>query len=133
MLVLGWRSIERCTLYFFKCPQCRDLQESLTYGVDRVARCYGCDRYLPVNDFRLVPVDGWVANCKGCNEPVSLTPKNIAYGRPLYVCPRCQNVVAVECGRDVINPTGAVTIARDGDKEWTPYEKQYSELSGLVH
>jgi hypothetical protein len=102
-LILGWSAVTKRTLDFYQCPQCRHTQESISYGSDELATCYGCDQRIPFRNFGTAKVKRSVAICATCGESVSLTPMNHSWSGPYYVCAPCNNIVAVYCGNHVVS------------------------------
>ncbi|TAL39941.1 MAG: N-acetyltransferase, partial [Alphaproteobacteria bacterium] len=113
MKLSGWRAIERVEEDFYRCPRCQHLQETIGYGEDRLATCYGCKREVPIEDFGTGKVNRSVAICAECGERHYLLSLNQSSSGQHYVC-ECSNIVAVHYGRRLVRPD---TILR---LDWSP-------------
>jgi len=104
----GWKTKRTAYFDFFRCPGCGHCQESILSGPDNMAPCYGCDREYPKDSFGTTKVRRSIAECHECGTNVSLTSSNYGFSGIGWICPQCNNYVAVGYGRHIVNPRKAL-------------------------
>lgn len=123
-MLLGWRAIKKRTFDFYECPQCHHRQESVSYGEDELASCYGCNEKMPVETFGMAKVKRSAAICAKCGESVPVLNESMM--GPYYACANCDNLVAVSYGNHcVVSPEQVLRL------DWRPEIVARSEALGI--
>jgi GNAT superfamily N-acetyltransferase/ribosomal protein S27E len=108
--LLGWKTVKRVLLNFFRCPGCGRPQQTINYGADGMAKCYSCGKGYHKDTFGTAKVQRYAAKCGKCGDEVSLTSANFAMNGTGWVCASCGNCVAVPYGNRIVNPQEVLSV-----------------------
>jgi GNAT superfamily N-acetyltransferase len=107
--LLGWRSMRRSLVSFFKCPGCLALSHGMGGEPDGLCLCFRCEERFPRESWRQVQAKRNVATCSACEADVEMT----AQGRcGLFYCCECGNIVAVPYRNQKLQPQEVMNLAR---------------------
>jgi Acetyltransferase (GNAT) family len=107
-ILAGWSTRKIATRQYYQCPSCKEVHDSLGWGQDRLAECFKCKQRSPVDSFGSVTKKRTLAKCAHCSAEVWFVPMN--YGFLGYVCPNCQNHVAIRYGHTRLQPARALNV-----------------------
>jgi hypothetical protein len=109
----GWSRKDKTQINFYKYPCCGRLTDSISYGSDKLVKCYNCNVSSHIDKFnetvsRMKPS----CVCKICGTEITLTSNNKLIGSfDGYMCFKCNNIVAIEFKRYIIQPQTALRLS----------------------
>jgi GNAT superfamily N-acetyltransferase len=108
MRLLGSTNTRTGYVAFTRCPKCRALAESRILDGDGHAKCYQCHSVFAISAFRATRSKRFIAVCAECGSDVALSPDN--EGALGYICPTCQNYVALHYGKSRVDPRTVLSL-----------------------
>ena len=107
----GWKKKKMGDVGFLKCPYCEDYRESVSLDSEGYYRCVNCKKRVHKENLISVTLKKPVVECFYCGEDVSLTFSNLDFlGGYDYLCPNCNNMVAVRFNKEILKPKEVLDI-----------------------
>src|ERR1051326_6980395 len=110
--VLGWKSMRKSPVPYFRCPGCSGLSLGIGCERDGLCVCFRCEKRFPRENWRQVQANRHVATCSACEADVEMTGQTRC---GFFYCCECGNIVAVAYRNQKLQPQEVMNLARHHD------------------